>query len=104
VANLVQVLYDKDTGRKFLGQENSGGGPLPAGFRQTAGFHFVQTVASNHWHIVHNGHTNRLAYAGVFDTTNVQFMPDRVEVTDANTVDIYFASPVLGTANLVLIL
>ncbi len=103
MANLVTVQFDKDTGQFVLGKGHGGGG-IPAGFDFVIGYHHVQSVASNTWNIHHNGNTMKIAVSGIFDTTNSWVMPDKVEVIDPDNVIVRFASPMIGTANVVLFL
>jgi len=100
VSNTVQVLFDKDTGKTFLGQ---GGGlrRIPAGWKLAIGYRHVQHVSSQIWNIIHNGGTLDISVAGIFNINDEEVIPDKIFIIDQNTVRVHFAEAMIGTARLI---
>jgi len=62
-----------------------------------SGYQHIQSSPSLTWTVVHNGNTLR-ASATIYDISYEQIIPERVQIIDANTMTITFASPIAGSA------
>ena len=98
MANLVRLNLDKDTGKIVAGGTvtDSGGTPVVA----KDGFLYTQITQSDLWVIQHFAGTTLLLIQ-VFDDANNLIIPDNIEITDINTVEVSFGTPVKGTARIV---
>ena len=98
MANLVRLLLDKDSG-DIVAKEQT----VPIGTFETAGFRFTQETPDTMWNISHAGGSN-IVVVQVYNETSDLIIPDNVRIIDAFNIQITFASPQAGTANIVMVL
>jgi hypothetical protein len=63
----------------------------------TAGYEHTQDIAAQTWTITHNSNTMR-AHVTVYNEEWEQIIPEKIKITDANTITITLSEPMAGKA------
>jgi len=96
MANYVDLLLDKDTG-KIVAKGGVTGG---SGGGSGKGYLYEQLVAATTWTITH-GLASDQVLVQVYDEVGEMVLPDSIEITDTTTVTITFLDAMAGTAHLI---
>lgn len=96
--NLVRLLLDKDSGDIVAKEQVT-----PAGTFETAGFRFTQATPILNWVITHSGGSD-IVIVQVYDESNELIIPDSITIVSAFRIEVSFATPQAGTANVIMVL
>lgn len=95
MANLVNIVLDKDTGKFKVGTGTVGPGPGPV----ASGYTHIQSVAATTWTITHSAGTTNLIYQ-LYDSSFNQVLPDNFQIIDGNTVEVTLNVAMTGRVHL----
>lgn len=98
MTNLVNLQFDKDTGRLFA-RPGSGSGTGGSSSGVATGFLHQQITGNTTWAIAHNGNTTNILVQ-VYDASGSFILPNSIDIIDANNVSITFSTVQTGSGHI----